>query len=326
MNSLRKLWLSGCGPVGLASPVEGVRHLLYAVPDTYVACAQLPQPFVETGKHHVRETLLQTAVFELAQALKHHPDVQRGQVETAIDRVQNMKARVEDRLARPGDNAAKETLCERALGARFTDSSQHEDTPRRSCAIVAGRLAKERMDGRDAVEEIKSMKLPLLSTAACLIVLGCTPVIDQRGYLPDPEVESKIVVGDDTKTTIQQRLGYPSTEATFGTTTPGTDAWYYISSIEKTVAFFNPSVKKRQILAVYFDKDGKVTDLKHYALKDGNVVAFETRTTPAKGRELTFLQQLFNATPGVPLGGAGQQQNPGGGGGPPTGGGGGGYP
>jgi outer membrane protein assembly factor BamE (lipoprotein component of BamABCDE complex) len=162
-------------------------------------------------------------------------------------------------------------------------------------------------------------------------MLGCTPVVDQRGYLPDPELESKIKVGDDTKTTIQQRLGYPSTEATFNSLGAGDDAWYYISSVEKSVAFFTPTVQKRSILAVYFDKDGKVTDLKHYSLRDGHVVAFETLTTPAKGRELTFLQQLFNATPGVPLGGAtGQQQNPGGGGGPGGppggGGGGGGYP
>src|ERR1700731_3698226 len=146
------------------------------------------------------------------------------------------------------------------------------------------------------------MKVSLLSTAACLVVMACTPVVDQRGYLPDPELESKIAVGDDTKTTIQQRLGYPSTEATFGNTAAGSDAWYYISSVEKTVAFFTPTVEKRAILAVYFDKDGKVTDLKHYSLKDGHVVGFESRTTPAKGREMTFLQQLFNATPGVPIG------------------------
>jgi hypothetical protein len=56
-----------------------------------------------------------------------------------------------------------------------------------------------------------------------------------------------------------------------------------------------------------------VTGLTHYGLKDGNVVAFESRETPAKGRELTFLQQLFNATPGVPIGTTGDQ-GPGGGG------------
>ena len=61
-----------------------------------------------------------------------------------------------------------------------------------------------------------------------------------------------------------------------------------------------PPSSPAAILAIYFDKDGKVTDMRHYGLEDGHVVAFETRTTPTKGRELTFLQQLFNATPGVP--------------------------
>jgi hypothetical protein len=75
---------------------------------------------------------------------------------------------------------------------------------------------------------------------------------------------------------------------------------------------------------VYFDKNGKVTDLKHYTLDDGHVVAFETRQTPSRGRELTFLQQLFNATPGVPINNTGNS-NPGGSG-PPSGGGPGGYP
>jgi outer membrane protein assembly factor BamE (lipoprotein component of BamABCDE complex) len=160
--------------------------------------------------------------------------------------------------------------------------------------------------------------------AAALLLLGCTTVVNNRGYLPDPEAERAIGVGKDTKTSVQQRLGFPSTEATF---VAAGDAWYYITSIEKQVAFFDPTVQSRAVLAIYFDKDGKVTDLKHYSLRDGHIVAFESRETPTKGRELTFLQQLFNATPGVPLGNTNGNPNPGGGGGgPPGGGGGGGYP
>jgi outer membrane protein assembly factor BamE (lipoprotein component of BamABCDE complex) len=165
------------------------------------------------------------------------------------------------------------------------------------------------------------MKRTVPLVVACAVLMGCTPVVNQRGYLQDLDNEAGIDTATDTKTTIQQRLGYPSTVATFGTP----DAWYYISSIEKQVAFFQPRVESRAILAVYFDKDGKVTDLKHYSLRDGHIVAFEARETPAKGRELTFLQQLFNATPGVPIGGGQNNPNPGGGGsGPPSGGGG--YP
>jgi outer membrane protein assembly factor BamE (lipoprotein component of BamABCDE complex) len=154
------------------------------------------------------------------------------------------------------------------------------------------------------------MRLPTAVTAIVLLA-GCTPVINQRGYLPDPIAEASIKVGTDTKTTIQDRLGDPSTTATFGD-----DYWYYMTSTERQVAFFDPRTMSRKILAVHFDKDGKVVDLKHYGLRDGHVVAFEDRVTPAKGREITFLQQLLNATPGVPMGGAGGGQNPGGGGGP----------
>lgn len=152
------------------------------------------------------------------------------------------------------------------------------------------------------------MRVPALAVVA-LALAACTPVISQRGYLADPATEASIKAGTDTKTSIQQKLGDPSTSATFGD-----DVWYYISSTERQVAFFDPTTTNRKILAIHFDKDGKVQDINHFGLKDGHLVAFETRTTPAKGRELTFLQQLFSATPGVPLGGInGQtgQQNPG---------------
>ncbi|MDE1937573.1 MAG: outer membrane protein assembly factor BamE [Alphaproteobacteria bacterium] len=158
------------------------------------------------------------------------------------------------------------------------------------------------------------MKKLVLSTLCLVLLTGCTPVISQRGYLPDPDAEAGINVGKDNKTTIEEKLGDPSLQATFNN-----DTWYYVSSVEKQVAFFTPTIESRHILAIYFNKDGKVVDMKHYGLEDGHVVAFESRTTPTRGRELTFLQQLFNATPGVAGATDQREQNPGGGGGPPGG-------
>ena len=142
-------------------------------------------------------------------------------------------------------------------------------------------------------------------------------MIDKRGYLPDPQIEAGITTGSDTKTSVQDRLGIASTSATFSG-----DTWYYISSTEKQVAFFTPTLLNRAILAVYFDKDGKVARMRHFSLRDGHVVSFESRETPARGRELTFLQQLLNAQPGTSQRNM-EDQNPGGGGGPPPPGGGG---
>ena len=159
---------------------------------------------------------------------------------------------------------------------------------------------------------MKMSKLALMAAglATAALLFACTPVVSQRGYLADPATEATIKPGTDTQTTVEERLGYPSTTATFGGET-----WYYISATEKQVAFFTPTVLRRQILAVYFDKDNRVTGMRHFSLKDGHVIAFESRETPARGRELTFLQQLLNATPGTqatPI----QQVNPGNGGGP----------
>ena len=146
--------------------------------------------------------------------------------------------------------------------------------------------------------------------AGGIALIACAPVISQRGYLPDPTTEASIKPGNDTKTTVQERLGYASTTATFGN-----DSWYYISATEKQVAFFTPTVLKRSVMAIYFDKDAKVSAIRHYGLADGHVISFEKRETPARGRELTFLQQLLNATPGTSATQI-QEQNPGNGGGP----------
>ena len=154
------------------------------------------------------------------------------------------------------------------------------------------------------------MKYRFLLLGAAFLAIACTPVVNQRGYLEDKALESSIKPGTDTKTSVQDKLGYASTTATFGG-----DAWYYISSTEKQVAFFTPTVQRRSVLAVYFDQGGKVTGLRHYALDQGHVITLEARTTPARGRELTFLQQLLNATPASNTGTL-DQGNPGGGGTP----------
>jgi outer membrane protein assembly factor BamE (lipoprotein component of BamABCDE complex) len=154
------------------------------------------------------------------------------------------------------------------------------------------------------------MKFAAVTLAAAALLIACAPVITQRGYLPDPDAEAAIKAGKDSKTSVQERLGYASTTATFGN-----ESWYYISATEKQVAFFKPVVLKRGITAVYFDKANKVINVRHYGLEYGHVISFEKRETPARGRETTFLQELLKATPGSSATNI-QETNPGNGGGP----------
>ena len=83
-------------------------------------------------------------------------------------------------------------------------------------------------------------------------------------------------------------LGSPSTTSAIDAST-----WYYIYSKAETVAFYHPTVTDRRVLAVSFDDDNKVNNLKYYGLEEGKIISYVDRTTPTRGRELTVLQQLF---------------------------------
>jgi outer membrane protein assembly factor BamE (lipoprotein component of BamABCDE complex) len=145
--------------------------------------------------------------------------------------------------------------------------------------------------------------------AGALVFSGlaaCAPIKDVRGYIPDEERVETVKIGADTRDSVQEKLGTPSSTAAFGDPT-----WYYISTEQERYAFFNPDVTKRQILAVEFNDDGKVADVRKYGIEDGQVIALVDRETPSRGKEMTLLQQLFGNMGGMPAGVPGAQNGPG---------------
>lgn len=148
----------------------------------------------------------------------------------------------------------------------------------------------------------------LAGASALMVMAACAPIRDVRGYVPDAEKVATVKKGEDTRDTVLNKLGTPSSTAAFG------DAvWYYISSEEERYAFFTSDTTQREILAVQFNEEGKVTDIRKYGLDDGKVVALVSRETPTRGREMSLLQQIFGnlGAPGSAAG-AGQDNRPGG--------------
>ena len=47
------------------------------------------------------------------------------------------------------------------------------------------------------------------------------------------------------------------------------------------------------MVAISFDPDGVVTDVRQFGIEDGRVIDLVTRTTPTYGREMTVVQQLL---------------------------------
>lgn len=122
------------------------------------------------------------------------------------------------------------------------------------------------------------------------VITACAPRQDYRGLVIDEDKLKLVTVGQTTEAQVGALLGSPSTTSTFpewGTT------FYYISSETEAVAFLAPELIDQQVVAIAFDKEGKVREIKRYGMKDGRQIAFVERETPTRGRELTFLEQLF---------------------------------
>lgn len=124
-----------------------------------------------------------------------------------------------------------------------------------------------------------------LATAAT----ACAPVQTYSGFradrnneeIPDPQV------GVDTRDTVQQRFGSPSTTAIFDQT-----AWYYVSAVQERVAFYTPRIVDRRVMVVRFDGD-TVSAVEKYGIERGRIVSYDENETPTRGRELGVIEQLL---------------------------------
>jgi outer membrane protein assembly factor BamE (lipoprotein component of BamABCDE complex) len=124
--------------------------------------------------------------------------------------------------------------------------------------------------------------------ATVMAAAACSPTIENRGYVPDKEALERITPGTQTRDDVAELLGTPSSVAAFSEDT----TWIYIQSKTSTLAFFEPKVLERNIVVVDFDDAGIVKDVRRYTLEDGKLIDPVSRTTPAPGKELSFLEQL----------------------------------
>jgi outer membrane protein assembly factor BamE (lipoprotein component of BamABCDE complex) len=139
-----------------------------------------------------------------------------------------------------------------------------------------------------------------LSTAALVALAAaagaCAPVQTYNGFradrnnqeIPDPQV------GVDTRATVMQRFGSPSTTAVFDQT-----AWYYVGSVQERMAFYNPHITERTVMVVRFNGD-TVSAVEKYGMERGRVIAYDDHETPTRGRELGVLEQLLGTIGAMP--------------------------
>ena len=138
---------------------------------------------------------------------------------------------------------------------------------------------------------------------ALALTTACSPTVDVRGHLPSAEALERLAPGLQSRNDVIEILGSPSMVATFGD-----EVWYYVGEKTERIAFLEPEVLERTVIALRFDQSGRLTGVDRLGLKDGKEIDPVNRVTPTAGKELTLLEQLignlgrFNSsTPDSPI-------------------------
>jgi outer membrane protein assembly factor BamE (lipoprotein component of BamABCDE complex) len=126
--------------------------------------------------------------------------------------------------------------------------------------------------------------------AATLIggLVACSPEFANHGYIPPEEELDQIVVGVDTRASVEDTIGTPSTAGVMNDS-----GFYYVRSRKRTLGAFAPKIIEREVLAISFDSSGVVTNVERFGLERGQVVPLERRVTTSGVGNSGFLRQLL---------------------------------
>lgn len=133
-----------------------------------------------------------------------------------------------------------------------------------------------------------------VSVVALGALSACTAQYRTHGYVPSEDELQQIVPGVDTRGTVEDLVGVPSTSGTL--TESG---FYYIESQVRHFAWQRPEVVDREVLAITFDQAGVVENIETYGLQDGQVVPLARRITRSGDGDINFIRKLFGNIGGI---------------------------
>lgn len=123
---------------------------------------------------------------------------------------------------------------------------------------------------------------------AMLVLGACSATYQNHGYVPTDTELGEILVGVDTRETVGQSIGRPTSVGVLENKN-----WYYTQSRWRHYAYKAPQVIDRQIVAVSYTENGVVENIERFTLEDGRVVALSRRVTDSNIKGISFLRQLM---------------------------------
>ncbi len=128
----------------------------------------------------------------------------------------------------------------------------------------------------------------LVVAMAAIVLSGCVATYRNHGYVPPDEELAEIVVGVDTRDTVAETVGPPSSAGLLNES-----GFYYVASRVRNYGLLEPKVVERRLVAISFDSSGVVRNIEEFGFEQGRVITLERRITETAVLDETFLRQLL---------------------------------
>jgi outer membrane protein assembly factor BamE (lipoprotein component of BamABCDE complex) len=119
-------------------------------------------------------------------------------------------------------------------------------------------------------------------------VSACSTINESRGYIPDPKMVDAVRTDIDTKETVEAMLGNPTMKPTFDD-----NNWYYYNKKTTRWAIFKEKVVEMNILAISFDDENYVSDIRRFTVADNKVIDPVSKKTVTHGKDENFFAEFF---------------------------------
>lgn len=136
---------------------------------------------------------------------------------------------------------------------------------------------------------IRNRVISALAFCCLIVVMGCSATYRNHGYMPPDEDLQNLVVGVDTRATVDDVVGPPSLS---GVLADGD--YYYVRSRVREYGMFRPKVVEREVLAISFNEDDTIANIEEFGLEDGQVVPLARRVTDSSVIKNGFLRQILS--------------------------------
>lgn len=135
------------------------------------------------------------------------------------------------------------------------------------------------------------LKRALRGAVLGAVVLGlsaCVSTYRNHGYVPSEEDLANIIVGVDTRDSVAETVGVPTSSGVLDAS-----GYYYVATRFRHYGAAAPKPVSRELLAISFDTGGIVRNIERFSLEDGRVIPLQRRVTDSGLQDKTFLRQLL---------------------------------